>query len=72
MEQFQIFSAVFRGVDDSSSVLSELATEVNDFVGKTPQVKNVEWLQTYSSTSYCRLTAIVTYTVMRNARAFEG
>lgn len=65
MEQYQIFSVQFD--QNSGSLFSRITDEVNHFIQKTPQVNKVEWLQTPVGPSSVQLTAVITYTVMRQA-----
>ncbi len=70
MEQYQIFSVQFN--QNNVSLLSCITDEVNHFIRKTPQVNKVEWHQTPLGQSYVQLTAIITYTVMRQAGSLRG
>jgi len=65
MEQYQIFSVQFD--QNSVSLLSGITDEVNNFIRKTPQVNKVEWHQTPVGSSSVQLTAVITYTVIRQA-----
>ncbi len=70
MEQYQIFSVQFN--QNSVSLLSGITDEVNNFVRNTPQVNKVEWHQTQVGPSSVQLTAVITYTVMRQAGSLMG